>query len=110
MDDYDANSPYLKPDSNITETKADLSTLDPNATTSGSFPDVGGYHSIAASLLVLLVGVAGNLLLVLAFSNSSWKGKAQVLDRIVTVIGVNGFLTTLVSIPVHLYAAVTGKY
>ena len=72
------------------------SALQPNALTE------------VTAVLVLVMGVLGNCVLIVAFLCKPWGRRAQVLDRIVAALAIVGLLTSLVTTPLHLYAVTAG--
>lgn len=58
---------------------------------------------------ILIVGVCGNALVLVAFFCRPWGRRTQVLDRIVATLALVGLMASLTTAPVHLYAFASGN-
>ncbi|XP_042893352.1 pinopsin-like [Penaeus japonicus] len=62
------------------------------------------------AFLVLVVGVVGNLVVMLVFMWRPWGRTPLQVDRVVGLLALTGLATTLTSVPFHLYSFVTSEY
>lgn len=69
-----------------------------------------GVATELTAVMVLLVGVAGNLVLTGVFLWRPWGRTPLQVDRVVGLLALTGLATTLAALPTHLYSFATGEY
>ncbi|XP_063585320.1 uncharacterized protein LOC134762703 [Penaeus indicus] len=98
----------LSPGTPMLEDAEDLTNL--TLHTQPFYPPVNaGVGTELTALLVLVVGVVGNLVVMLVFMWRPWGRTPLQVDRVVGLLALSGLATTLTSVPFHLYSFVTRK-
>ncbi|XP_069970621.1 pinopsin-like [Penaeus vannamei] len=99
----------LASDTPILEDPEDLANLTLHG--QSFYPPVNvGVGTELTALLVLVVGVVGNLVVMLVFMWRPWGRTPLQVDRVVGLLALTGLATTLTSVPFHLYSFVTSEY
>ncbi|XP_064100655.1 pinopsin-like [Macrobrachium nipponense] len=82
-----------------------------NQTVNFTYPPVNaGVGTEITALVVLIVGVVGNVVVMMVFLWRPWGRTPLQVDRVVGLLALTGLATTLTSVPVQLYSFSTTVY
>ncbi|XP_042231017.1 pinopsin-like [Homarus americanus] len=69
-----------------------------------------GVATELTAVVVLVVGVVGNLMVMVVFLWRPWGRTPLQVDRVVGLLALTGLSATLISVPFHLYSFLAGTY